>query len=100
MPEGSSEKPGRLGRLGRLRSKPLGLRWIGLGGAVWSVVGMRPRAERGDRRFDFGVKWEVRTETGQVKSSIWGTGLAQWVKHLTLDLEVVSSSPTLGAEIT
>ena len=52
------------------------------------------------RRFDFGVKWELRTETGQVKSSIWGTGLAQWVKHLTLDLEVVSSSPTLGAEIT
>lgn len=45
MPEGSSEKPRRLSRL---RSKPLDLRWIGLGGAVWSVVRTRPWAERGD----------------------------------------------------
>jgi len=30
----------------------------------------------------------------------WGAWLAQWVEHVTLDLGVVSSSPTLGVEIT
>ena len=30
------------------------------------------------------------------KKSHW---LAQWVEHMTLDLRVVSSSPTLGIEI-
>ena len=30
----------------------------------------------------------------------WGTWLAQSIEHVTLDLGVVSSSPTLGIEIT
>ena len=34
------------------------------------------------------------------KTSFWGTQLAQSVEHTTLHLRVVSSSPTLGLEIT
>ena len=30
----------------------------------------------------------------------WGALLAQWVEHVTLELEIVSSSPALGIEIT
>ena len=34
------------------------------------------------------------------RDDIWGAWLAQSVEHATLDLEVVSSSSTLGVEIT
>ena len=37
---------------------------------------------------------------GIKKNSIWDTWLAQLEEHATLDLGVVSSSPTLSVEIT
>ena len=36
----------------------------------------------------------------QIIVTYWGTWLAQLVEHWSLDLEVVSSSPMLGVEIT
>ena len=37
----------------------------------------------------------------QLKKKVtWATWLAQWVEHTTLDLRVVSSSPTMNADIT
>ena len=42
----------------------------------------------------------LRELRGQKGGGIRGTWLAQLVKHATLDLGVVSSSPTLGVEIT
>ena len=40
-----------------------------------------------------------RQRAAHVKDGGWGAWWAQSVEHMTLDLEVMSSSPTLGIEI-
>ena len=41
----------------------------------------------------------MKTITNKVVS-LQSPGLAQWVEHMTLDRRVMSSSPTLGVELT
>jgi len=44
--------------------------------------------------------WGSRIAFHRNIKEYWGAWLAQSVEHTTLDLGVVSSSPTLGVEVT
>lgn len=45
---------------------------------------------------------EAPRQTGETIKKVWGrsTWLAQWEERATLDLQVMSSRPTVGADIT
>jgi len=47
-----------------------------------------------------GVGGWVKELKGIKRYKIWGTWLSQLVEHMTLDLRIMSSGPTLGIEIT
>lgn len=46
-------------------------------------------------------KWLLRGPILEkvIQSQVWGSRLAQWEEHATLDLRIVNLSPTWGVDI-